>query len=325
MSATAGDAQLYDGKGGVETTALDDAQIARRGDDQLLWIDLLAPDDADLERAAETVGIESETLRRLLDDNTENGTLDDQGETIGVHAFAVEQAGDGYDREPLDAAAGHNWVITSHDQRLTAIDEFQQRLATSRRVGSLDGGSFVAFLLDWLFTRYMVEIEQIDEEIDELDLEILRDNSDDGALETIGALRRRTAAIRRALSAHREVVSWPAHTEFSDVMTERAQKHFAAASERFGQAMASVDSTRGSLDGCFDLLMSRVAQRTNDTVRILTVVSVSLLPATLVTGVLGMNFHPTFFDHPTYFWVVLGVIVVVVFGVLAVARVRDWL
>jgi magnesium transporter len=216
-------------------------------------------------------------------------------------------------------------VITSHDQRLTAIDEFQQRLATSRRVGSLDGGSFVAFLLDWLFTRYMVEIEQIDEEIDELDLEILRDSSNDGALETIGALRRRTAAIRRALSAHREVVSWPAHTEFSDVMTERAQKHFSAASERFGQAMASVDSTRDSLDGCFDLLMSRVAQRTNDTVRILTVVSVSLLPATLVTGVLGMNFHPTFFDHPTYFWVVLGVIVVAVFGVLAVARVRDWL
>ncbi|MDX6545797.1 MAG: magnesium transporter, partial [Gaiellales bacterium] len=279
MSATAGAAQLYDGKGGVKTTGLDDAQIAGRGEDQLLWIDLLAPDDDEVERAADAVGLELEALRRLLDDSTENGALDDQGETIGVHGFAIEQAGDGYDREPLDAAAGHNWVITSHSKRLTAIDEFQQRLATSRRVGSLDGGSFVAFLLDWLFTRYMVEIEHIDDEIDDLDLEILRDSSNDGALETIAALRRRAAAIRRALSAHREVVSWPAHTEFSDVMTERAQQHFAAASERFGQAMASIDSTRGSLDGCFDLLMSRVAQRTNDTVRILTVVSVSLLPA----------------------------------------------
>ncbi|MDX6520622.1 MAG: magnesium transporter [Gaiellales bacterium] len=325
MSATAGAAQLYDGKGGVKTTGLDDAQIAGRGEDQLLWIDLLAPDDAELEDAAAAVGLEVETLRQLLDDGTENGPLDDQGETIGMHAFALERSEDGYDRAALNAAAGHNWVITSHGRRLTAVDEFQQRLATSRRVGALDGGSFIAFLLDWLFTRYMFEIEKIDDEIDELDLAILRDNSDDSSLETIATLRRRAAAIRRALSAHREVVSWPAHTDFSDVMTERAQKHFAATSERFGQAMASVDSTRDSLDGCFDLLMSRVAQRTNDTVRILTVVSVSLLPATLVTGVLGMNFHPTFFDHPTYFWIVLAVIVVVVFGVLAVARLRDWL
>jgi magnesium transporter len=192
-------------------------------------------------------------------------------------------------------------------------------------VGSLDGGSFVAFLLDWLFTRYMVEIEQIDDQIDDLDLEILRDSSNDDALETIAALRRRAAAIRRALSAHREVVSWPAHTEFSDVMTERAQRHFAAASERFGQAMASVDSTRDSLDGCFDLLMSRVAQRTNDNVRFLTVVSASLLPATLVTGVLGMNFHPALFDHPGYFWFALAGIAVLVFGALAAARVRDWI
>ena len=87
------------------------------------------------------------------------------------------------------------------------------------------------------------------------------------------------ARIRRALSEHRELVSWPAHTDFSDVMTESAQRHFAAVAERFAQAMGAADVTRDALSGSFDLLMSRVAQRTNDTVRILTVVSVSLLPA----------------------------------------------
>jgi magnesium transporter len=67
-----------------------------------------------------------------------------------------------------------------------------------------------------------------------------------------------------------------------------------------------------------------VAQRTNDTVRVLTVVSVSLLPATLLTGVMGMNFHPSFFDHPEYFWLTLVVIAVVVVFVLITARLRRW-
>ena len=93
-------------------------------------------------------------------------------------------------------------------------------------------------------------------------------------------------------------MSWPAHTEFSDVMTESAQRHFAAVSQRFEEAMTATDVTRDALSGSFDLFMSRVAQRTNDTVRVLTVVSVSLLPAALMTGVMGMNFHPSFFDHP---------------------------
>jgi Mg2+ and Co2+ transporter CorA len=94
--------------------------------------------------------------------------------------------------------------------------------------------------------------------------------------------------------------------------------------ERFEQAMAATDVTRDALSGSFDLLMSRVAQRTNDTVRVLTVVSVSLLPATLVTGVMGMNFHPSFFDHPGNFWLTLAAITVVVAGVLVTARRRHW-
>ena len=97
-----------------------------------------------------------------------------------------------------------------------------------------------------------------------------------------------------------------------------------AVGERFEQAMAATDVTRDALSGSFDLLMSRVAQRTNDTVRVLTVVSVSLLPATLVTGVLGMNFHPSFFDHARYFWLTVVAIAVVVAGVLVTARHRHW-
>ena len=325
MSPDQSQVRLFDSHGDVREASLDHQTGLGRDESQLLWIDLLSADRSHLDQAAQAVGISPEALDDLLSDDQEDGWLDDQGGMVAAHAYTLERTGDGYDREPLDIAAGPNWVITSHGQAAATIDDFAARLKTSRRVGDLDGASFLAFLLDWLFTRYMGEIEALDREIDELDLEILRSDADDDLLTSIANLRRRVAAIRRALASHRELVTWPSHTEFSEAMTDRAQQHFTAVAERFSQAMASIDTTRDSLNGCFDLLMSRVAQRTNSTMRVLTVVSVSLLPATLLTGILGMNFHPSFFDHPSYFWVVLAAISTIVLGALAAARKYRWI
>jgi magnesium transporter len=323
MENDRGGVRLYDGRGGVESTDLADKRIRRRNKGQLLWIDLVSADAEQLEQAAGVVGLDGEELRRLLEAD-DDARVDDRGDTIGVHAHSLERTDDGYEPERLDLAAGGTWVITAHESDNRTIDEFQRRLETSRRVGALDGGSFVAFLLDWLFTDYMATIAAIDREIDDLDVSILHSSGNGPSLEGIADLRRRVARIRRSLAEHRELVSWPAHTEFSDVMTEDAQRHFAAVAQRFEQAMTAADVTRDALSGSFDLLMSRVAQRTNDTVRILTVVSVSLLPATLLTGVMGMNFHPSFFDHPGYFWLTLVAIAVVVVCVLITARRRRW-
>ena len=68
---------------------------------------------------------------------------------------------------------------------------------------------------------------------------------------------------------------------------------------------------------------TRVAQRTNDTMKTLTILSAVLLPASLVAGVLGMNFAlPVFEDAANFWWVVaaMGVLMAVTLGV---ARYRD--
>jgi Mg2+ and Co2+ transporter CorA len=69
--------------------------------------------------------------------------------------------------------------------------------------------------------------------------------------------------------------------------------------------------------------MTRVAPRTNDTVKVLTVVSVALMPAALVSSVLGMNFGLPFFDDPANFWVSLGGMAALIAGTIAVVVLRD--
>jgi magnesium transporter len=71
--------------------------------------------------------------------------------------------------------------------------------------------------------------------------------------------------------------------------------------------------------------MTQVGQRTNDIMKTLTLVSLLLLPGTLVAGVLGMNFNVGIFDHPGLFWAALALIVAVALGTLLLVRQRRWI
>jgi Mg2+ and Co2+ transporter CorA len=79
------------------------------------------------------------------------------------------------------------------------------------------------------------------------------------------------------------------------------------------------------LIGTFDVHMTRTAQRTNDIMRVLTWASVILLPAAVLAGIMGMNFKLDFFANPTFFWIVIGFMVLLATSTLLVARWRGWL
>ena len=92
--------------------------------------------------------------------------------------------------------------------------------------------------------------------------------------------------------------------------------------DRAGDAMARC---REMLLGTFDVHMTRMAQRTNDTMRVLTLASVILLPAVVLAGVMGMNFQVGLFDQPDLFYVVIGLMVVMATATVLIARWRHWL
>jgi Mg2+ and Co2+ transporter CorA len=59
--------------------------------------------------------------------------------------------------------------------------------------------------------------------------------------------------------------------------------------------------------------------------KVLAIVSITLLPSTLIAGILGMNFHPSFFDRPDLFWAALGLIVTLIGSALISARRLRWI
>jgi magnesium transporter len=102
-------------------------------------------------------------------------------------------------------------------------------------------------------------------------------------------------------------------------------KAWPALVDRLERTIEGVERARGLLIGSSDIYMGRVAQRSNEVVKRLTVVSTVLLPAIVVAGALGMNFSPPFFDDPNNFWVAVGAMAGMSALILIAARIRHWI
>ena len=169
-------------------------------------------------------------------------------------------------------------------------------------------------------------IEELQTEIDELDARVLDRRPDErDLLDRLIELRSRVRTLRNTLSRHRPVLSLLSHPDSGTVVGSEAAEVYQQVGERLQQALDEIDTTPGMLVGSFDVFMTRTAQATNDIMKRLTIVSVLLLPAVVIAGIMGMNFQVGFFDHAWIFWAVLVLMGVLAAATLYIAKRRHWL
>ncbi len=68
-----------------------------------------------------------------------------------------------------------------------------------------------------------------------------------------------------------------------------------------------------------------ISHRQNDVLRILTIISVVMLPLTLITGFFGMNVHFPGYQSAAAFWGILAGMVVALIGLIGFFRYKRWL
>jgi magnesium transporter len=309
------------------TLSLDEALSARLTKRQLLWIDITGDLDTTEGRAiAERFELDS-AADRALERPGAYPHLAMHGTYFHIRLMAEPDIHRPERINWLDVIAAENAVITRHAEPVVALGDKDERIAGDTPIGQLNAGMFVASVLDAVVTTYFHAADAIEDEVDELDAQSLRQGSQGGTLSGLVALRRRIARLRRALANHREVFSSLTNPDFV-LATDNpdAASTFKAVSDRFESALAAVEDSRDVLLGSFDVFMTRTAQRTNDTMKVLALATVLLLPGSLIAGLMGMNVAvPVSNTDPTAFWVIVGLIVLLGGGVLVFARARRWL
>jgi Mg2+ and Co2+ transporter CorA len=222
----------------------------------------------------------------------------------------------------IDIIVARNVVITSHHGATSAFDHFLGQVRGDSELGALNAADFLTILVDSVLAGYMQLVETIDRRIDALDEVALRASQSRAFLAEVVLLRRRVATLRRALAPHRWAFAPLARPDFE---LEGLGKPWPGIADRLEQTVESVENARELLIGAFDVYMATSAQRSNDVMKALTILSAILLPAVVLAGVMGMNFKIGFFDDPGNFWLAVGAMLSLALAVLAVSRWRGWI
>ena len=86
-----------------------------------------------------------------------------------------------------------------------------------------------------------------------------------------------------------------------------------------------LDNYKEVVEGLESTNESVISHKQNNVLRLLTIISVTMLPLTLITSIFGTNVLFPGEDTHTAFWVVVGLLLVTLVGMLGFFRLKRWL
>ena len=289
--------------------------------DELLWVDLIDPGDEEIATVQRALQLSDQAAEAL----GTAPTVPDAGVLKGAVHVIIATPGTAPEDDPvlLQVILGEEWVITAHAAPIGFLEEHRERVRDEREVGLLTPVQFLVAVLDWSIDAFFRVAETLEREVERLDDAALR--SDRDLLAKLVGMRRRIATVRRLVGSHRELFAELQRPDFMPGIEDAEAALLGSVAGRLERALEAVGRAREMLIGTFDVHMTRTAQRTNDIMKVLTLASAILLPASVIAGVMGMNFKLGFFDDPNMFWFVIGGMAGIALGTIGFARWRGWL
>jgi magnesium transporter len=225
----------------------------------------------------------------------------------------------------LDLFIGPDFLITLPNEPLQPVEYLFERCRTSEEtresVFSRGPGYLLYKIVDDLVDAQFPMLRKIGNKLERVEEEIFEGNS--------AEVVRDISNVKQEIINFRKVVR-PQRAAFRDLETNGARfmaedlyyEDITDASERVWDMLENYKEVVEALE---DTNESAIAHRTNETFRVLTAISVIVLPLTLVASIWGMNVGVPGEEDMTAFWAILGFMVVLLGGMIAYFRRRGWL
>jgi len=284
-------------------------------------------------------------------------TIRELGDVLGLHRLALEDVLNTHQRpkleqypgyyfivahmvtlrehletEQLSVFLGKNFVVTFQEGRPGDVfDSIRERIRKKHGRIRDSGVDYLAYaLLDAVVDRYFPILEQYGERLENLEDEIVSRPSGD-MVARIHEVRRNLLTLRRAVWPQRETFNALLREETS-LVTSETRLHLRDCYDHTAQLIDLIETYRELGADLTDVYLSSISNRTNEIMRVLTVIATIFIPLTFIAGVYGMNFNPNVspWNMPELNWawgypLSLLIMLVVAGGQLIFFRKKGWL
>jgi magnesium transporter len=294
----------------------------------LTWIHLDAPTLEEASTLAERFGWHPLDLEDVLS-RRQRPKVDEYPEYLfGVLHFPVyDKAVQRLNAAELDFFVGPDYLVTLPNVELLPVTRLFRRCEEDAELRdqlfSKGSGYLLYHILDDLFDYCFPILDKIGHKLDSVEDDLFEKRAEE-VVRDLSNVKQEIISYRKIIKPERSTLRL-LERQVERFLPEQLELYFDDIVDASERVWDLLDNYKEVVEALEDTNESVISHRQNDVLRVLTVVTVILLPLTLITGVFGMNVHFPGFETATAFWAIVGFMLGLGAGLTAFFRYKRWL
>lgn len=313
----------------VREQEVTDIELLRKAlsDESVSWIDVQGFGDEDtIRRIGEIFSLHSLAIEDVVN-VPHRPKAEAYSDQLLLITRMVQPAGPlNIDIEQVSIVLGKGYVITFQERYGDILDPVRNRLRGSNgQYFRSQGPDYLAYaILDTIIDGYYPVLEAMGDQLEELEDIIIVEPSSQ-ALRKLNRTKNMLVNLRRCLWPQREAVN-SLIRDSSPFITDLTRTYLRDTYDHCVQTTEVVETYREMVTGLTNTYLSAAANRTNEVMKVLTIMASIFIPLTFLAGIYGMNF-----DHmpELHVWwsypAVLTAMLVLAGGMLVYFRRKGWI
>jgi zinc transporter len=167
-------------------------------------------------------------------------------------------------------------------------------------------------------------IDELSDAVDALEEQVV-DGEISKVRDDLSQARKRAISLRRHLAPQREAFT-RLQSERHEMLDGMDSVHFREIADETTRFVEELDTIRERASVVQDEVMNRLTERQNRNSYVLTVVAAIMLPLSFITSLFGVSLsNIPLSDDPNAFWILVGILVVLIAAEVALFRWTRWL
>ena len=191
--------------------------------------------------------------------------------------------------EQISLILGSNLVISFQEKDGDVFRPIKERIKSGKGRIRKMGADYLAYsLIDSIIDRYFIILEKLGEKVEDLQDELIARPTSE-TLQALHELKREMLLLRKSVWPLREVINSLERGD-SPLIKEPTRVYLRDVYDHTIQVIDTIETFRDMLSGMLDIHLSSISNKTNEVMKVLTIIATIFMPLTFLAGVYGMNF-----------------------------------
>lgn len=194
------------------------------------------------------------------------------------------------DMEQVSMVITANYVLTFQERYGDVLDPVRKRIKAGKGLLRSRGADYLAYAVtDTIIDGYYPVLELVGDRLEALENEVI-DNPSPAVLGELHRLKNQLINLRRAIWPQREAINALLRGEH-EMLSEEVAIYLRDTYDHCVQTSEVAEMYREMVTGLVNTYLSSIANRTNEVMKVLTIMASIFIPLTFMAGIYGMNFE----------------------------------